>query len=175
MSLKNILLKIWKCSPSTVMLEYWFCNYLCMKKMKKLCILLHKFDIYVQYLYNGNFVREEATGEWRRLQNKELYNLHSLDTIRLIKSRKMRWVGHITWMGEKRNTYKVLTRKSEDCELGKLGHRWDTINLYLKETQCKALGWIHLVLLAFWTLSIVQHSEEHKRAQCFGNWISFRP
>jgi hypothetical protein len=45
----------------------------------------------------------EVTGEWRRLHNEELNGLYSsLNIIRVIKSRRMRWAGHVTRMGEKR-------------------------------------------------------------------------
>jgi hypothetical protein len=47
--------------------------------------------------------RDEATGEWRRLHNEELNDLYSLpNIIRVIKSRRMRWAGHIAHMGKKR-------------------------------------------------------------------------
>jgi hypothetical protein len=53
--------------------------------------------------------RDEVTGEWRKLHNRELQNLHSSpDIIRKIKSRRMRWAGHVARMGEGRNVYKVL-------------------------------------------------------------------
>jgi hypothetical protein len=46
---------------------------------------------------------DELTGEWRRLHNKELYALHSSpDIIRVIKSRRLRWAGHVARMGERR-------------------------------------------------------------------------
>jgi hypothetical protein len=44
--------------------------------------------------------RDEVTGEWRKLHNKELHNLYSFLNIRQSKSRKMRWAGHVTCMGE---------------------------------------------------------------------------
>jgi hypothetical protein len=48
--------------------------------------------------------RDEVTGEWRKLHNKELHDLlSSLSIIRIIKSRRMRWAGHVARMGEKRN------------------------------------------------------------------------
>jgi hypothetical protein len=50
--------------------------------------------------------RAEVTGGWRKLHNEELRDLYPSPTIiRKIKSRRMRWVGHVAKMGEKRNTY----------------------------------------------------------------------
>jgi hypothetical protein len=48
--------------------------------------------------------RDEVTGGWRKLNNEELHNLYSSPSIiRMIKSRRMRWAGHVARMGEKRN------------------------------------------------------------------------
>jgi hypothetical protein len=53
--------------------------------------------------------RDEVTGEWRRLHNKELYDLYSSsDLIRLIRSRRLRWTGHVAHLGERRCAYRVL-------------------------------------------------------------------
>jgi hypothetical protein len=53
--------------------------------------------------------RNEVTGEWRILHNKELHELYSSPSIiRIIKSRRMRWAGHVARMGEKRNAYRLL-------------------------------------------------------------------
>jgi hypothetical protein len=58
--------------------------------------------------------RDEMTGEWRKLHNEELRDLYSLPIIiRIIKSRRMRWAGHVARMGEKRITYKLLVEKPE--------------------------------------------------------------
>jgi hypothetical protein len=58
--------------------------------------------------------RDEATGEWRRLHNEELRDLYSSQNIiRVIKSRRMRWVGHIARMGEKRSVYRILVGRPE--------------------------------------------------------------
>jgi hypothetical protein len=55
-----------------------------------------------------------VTGEWRKLHSEELHILYSLpNIIRQIKSKRMRWAGHVERMGEKRNVYKVLAGKSE--------------------------------------------------------------
>ena len=58
--------------------------------------------------------RDEVTGEWRRLHNEELNELYSSPNIvRVIKSRRMRWAGHVTRMGEERGVYMVLVGKPE--------------------------------------------------------------
>jgi len=55
-----------------------------------------------------------VAGNWRRLHNEELHNLYtSPDIIRVIKSRGMRWAGHVVRIGEVRNAYKVLVGKLE--------------------------------------------------------------
>jgi hypothetical protein len=58
--------------------------------------------------------RDEGTGEWRKLHNGELHNLHSSPNIlRQITSRRMRWARHVARMGEDRNMYRVLVGKPE--------------------------------------------------------------
>ena len=58
--------------------------------------------------------RDEVTGEWRRLHNEELNDLYCPPNIVwLIKSRRMRWAGHVARMGEERGVYKVLVGKPE--------------------------------------------------------------
>jgi hypothetical protein len=58
--------------------------------------------------------RDEVTGEWRRLHNEELNDLYfSPNIIRVIKSRRMRWAGHLARMGEIRGVYRVLVGKPE--------------------------------------------------------------
>jgi hypothetical protein len=58
--------------------------------------------------------RDEVTGEWRKMHNEELHNLYSSpDIIRQVKSRQMRWTGHVARMGEERKVYKVLVGKPE--------------------------------------------------------------
>jgi len=57
---------------------------------------------------------DEVTAEWRRLHNEELNDLYSSPNIvRVIKSRRMRWVGHVACMGEERGMYRVLVGKPE--------------------------------------------------------------
>jgi hypothetical protein len=52
--------------------------------------------------------RDEVTGEWRRLHNKELYALYSPNIMRVIKSRRLRWAGHVARRGERRGAYRAL-------------------------------------------------------------------
>jgi hypothetical protein len=57
--------------------------------------------------------RDEVTGEWRKLHNEDIHNLYSSPSIiRIIKSRRMRWAGHVARMGEKRNAYRSLVGKT---------------------------------------------------------------
>jgi hypothetical protein len=62
--------------------------------------------------------RDEVTGEWRKLHNEELNDLYSLPSIvRVVKSRRMRWAGHVARMGEDSGVHKVLVRKPEGRRL----------------------------------------------------------
>jgi len=58
--------------------------------------------------------RDEVKGEWRRLHNEELNDLYcSPNIVRVIKSRRMKWAGHVACMGEERGVYRVLVGKAE--------------------------------------------------------------
>jgi hypothetical protein len=79
---------------------------------------------------------DEVTGEWRKLQSEELHNLYSSPgTIRQIKSRRMRWAGHVARMGEGRNVYRVLVGRPEGKRpLERRRRRWkDGIRMDLRE------------------------------------------
>jgi hypothetical protein len=67
--------------------------------------------------------RREEDGLWRKLHNDELCNLYSsLNIVRVIKSRKMRWVGHVAHVGDGRGVYRVLVgRPKGKRPLGRLG------------------------------------------------------
>jgi hypothetical protein len=71
--------------------------------------------------------RDEVTGGWRKLHNEELRDLYSSPSIiRIIKSRRMRWAGHVARMGDKRNAYRLLVGKPDGKRpLGRPRHRMD--------------------------------------------------
>jgi len=91
--------------------------------------------------------REEVTGEWRRLHNEELNDMYcSPNIVRVIKSRRMKWAGHVARMGEERGAYRVLVEKPEGRRpLGRPRRRWvDNIRLDLQEVGCGYMDWIGL-------------------------------
>jgi len=62
--------------------------------------------------------RDEVTGDWRKLHTEELNDLYSLSNIvRVVKSRRMRWAGHVARMGERRGLYRVLVGKPEGKQI----------------------------------------------------------
>jgi hypothetical protein len=79
-----------------------------------------------------------VTEEWRKLHNVELHTLYSSpNIIRQIKSRRMRWAGHVARMGEERKLYRVLVETLEGRPLGRPRRRWlDGIRMELRE-----IGW----------------------------------
>ena len=91
--------------------------------------------------------RDEGTGECRKLHNEELNELYCSSTIvRVIKSRRMRWEGHVARMGETRVVYMVLLGKPEGKRpFGRPRRRWeDNIKMDLQEVECVGVDWIEL-------------------------------
>jgi len=91
--------------------------------------------------------RDEVTGEWRRLHNEELNDLYSSPNIvRVIKSRRIRWAGHVARMGEERGVYRVLVGKPEGKRpLERPRRRWvHNIRMDLQEVGCRYVDWIGL-------------------------------
>jgi hypothetical protein len=78
-------------------------------------------------------LRDEKTGEWRKLHNEELHDLYCLPTpVRVIKSRRIRWAGRLARMTERRSVYGVSVRKLEEkTQLVRPGRRWDTIQTWI--------------------------------------------
>jgi hypothetical protein len=88
-----------------------------------------------------------VTGEWRKLHNEELRDLYSSPSIiRIIKSRRMGWTGHVARMGKKRNTYRLLVGKPMGKRpLGRPRRRWvDNIRMDLGEVGWDDVEWIGL-------------------------------
>jgi hypothetical protein len=91
--------------------------------------------------------REEVTGGWRKLHNEELRDLYfSPSIIRIITSRRMKWVRNVARMGQKRNAYRLLVRKPEGKRsLGRLRRRWvDNIKMDFLELGWGGVDWIGL-------------------------------
>jgi hypothetical protein len=87
--------------------------------------------------------RDEVTGGWRKLYNEELHNLYSSPSIiRVIKSRRMRWAGHVARMGDR-----ILVGKPEGKRpLGRPRRRWvDNIKMDHREIGWDVMDWIDLV------------------------------
>jgi hypothetical protein len=80
---------------------------------------------------------DEGTRDWGKLHNEELNDLYSLFNVRMIKSRRMGWAGHVARMGERRGVYRVLVGKPEGKRpRGRPRRRWeDNIKKDLQETD----------------------------------------
>jgi hypothetical protein len=87
--------------------------------------------------------RDEGTGEWRRLHNKEHYALYSSPNV---KSRSLRWAGHVARMGERRCAYWVLLGKPEGRRpLERPRRRWkDNIKMDFRQVGWVGVDWIDL-------------------------------
>jgi hypothetical protein len=88
-----------------------------------------------------------VTGEWRKLHNEELNDLYSLPNIvRVVKSRRMRWAGHVARLGEDRGVHRVLVGKPEGKRLlGRPRRRCeDNIKMDLQEVGGGGGDWMEL-------------------------------
>jgi hypothetical protein len=93
--------------------------------------------------------RAEATGEWRRLHKEELNDLYSSpNIIRVIKSRRLRWAGHVARMGEKRGAYRIFVGRPEGRQpLGRPRRTWEgNIKTDLQEVEWawSGLSWLRI-------------------------------
>jgi hypothetical protein len=95
--------------------------------------------------------RDEVTGGWRKLHNEEVHNLYSSPSIiRMIKSRRMRWAGHVARMGERKNAYRILVGKPEGRRpLGRPRRR--LVNNIKMDLRYKGIVWIGLTWLRIGT------------------------
>jgi hypothetical protein len=76
----------------------------------------HKLRVFENWVLRRIFgpKRDGGTGRWRKLYNEELHNLYSSPSIiRIIKSRRVRWAGHVARMGENRKVYRLLVGKPQ--------------------------------------------------------------
>jgi hypothetical protein len=90
---------------------------------------------------------DEVTGVWIKLHNEERRDLYSSpNIIKIIKSRRMGWTGHVARMVEKRNAYRLFVGKPEGKRpLGRPRRRWvDNIRMDLGEVGWSAVDWIGL-------------------------------
>jgi hypothetical protein len=91
--------------------------------------------------------KREEDVSWKKLHNDELHDLYSSPNIvRVIKSRRMRWAGHVACVGEGRGVYRVLVGRPEGKRpLGRPRRRWeDNIKLDLGEIGIYGVNWIRL-------------------------------
>jgi hypothetical protein len=90
--------------------------------------------------------RDEVTGEWRKLHNEELRGSSSPSKIRTIKSRRMKWAGHVARMRTKRNAYRLLVGKPEGRRpLGRPRRWWvDNIRMHVGGVEWGDVNWIGL-------------------------------
>jgi hypothetical protein len=110
-----------------------------------------------------NLFSTGVKGAWRKVYNEELHNLYSSPSIiRIIKSRRMRWAGHVTRMGEKRNVYRLLVGKLEgERPLGRPRCRWiDNIMMDLLGIKLSVADSIGLAQDRYRWESSCEHSNE---------------
>ena len=117
-------------------------------------IIYIKFNRFI-YIRRGDVLRrifgprrDEVMGEWNRLHNEELNDLYSsTNIVRVIKSKRMRWAGHVARMGKERGVHSVLLGKLERRRpLGRPRRRWvDNIRMDLQDVGCGYMDWIGLV------------------------------
>jgi hypothetical protein len=110
----------------------------------KLCLRLRVFENRVLRIIFGP-KRDEMTGDWRKLHNEELHNVYSSPN-RMIKSRRMRWAGHVARMGGPRNANRILVGKSEGKRLLRRPRRRriDNIKIDLRENEWDGMDCIDL-------------------------------
>jgi hypothetical protein len=120
----------------------------------------HKLRVFENRMLRRNYGprREGERGGWRKLHNEELHNLYSSPSIiRIIKSRGMRWAGHLARTGEKRNVYRLLIGKPEGKRpLGRPRCRWmSNMKMDFLEIEMNVVDWIGLAQDKYWWRALV--------------------
>ena len=139
---KNLKIKIYRIISLPVLLygfETWL---LTLREERKLRVFEKKV---LRIIFGPR--SDEVTGEWRRLHIEKLNDLYSSPNIvRVIKSRRMRWAGHVARMGEERGVYRFLVGNPEGKRpLGRPRRRWvDNVRMDLQEVGCGYMDWIGL-------------------------------
>jgi hypothetical protein len=108
----------------------------------------HRLKVFENRVLRKTFgPKREEDGSWRKLHNNELHRLYSSPNIvRVIKSRRMRWAGHVAHMEEGKGIYRVLVGRPEDKRLlARLRRRWeDNIKIDLREIGIDVANWIQM-------------------------------
>ena len=139
---KNLKIKIYRNIILPVVLYGYETSLLTLREERKLRVFQ---NMVLRRIFGPR--RDDVTGEWRRLHNEELNDLYSSPNIVLvIKSRRMRWAGHVACMGDERGVYRVLVGKPEGKRpLERLRRRWvGNIRMDLQEVECGYMDWIGL-------------------------------
>jgi len=110
--------------------------------------------------------RDEVTGEWIKLHIEDLNDLYSSpNIIRVIKSKRMRWVGHVARMRDRRGAYRVVVGR----QLGRLGRSWDdNIKIDLQEVGWGGMDWIGVAQVA----SCCECGNEHSGSIKYGKFLN---
>jgi len=109
----------------------------------------HRLRVFENRVLRGIFgpKRDEVTQEWRKLRNEKLNDLFSSpNVVRVIRSRRMGWHGHVARVGKSRGLYRILVGKPEGKRaLGRPRSRWeDNTKIDLKEVTCGGMDWIDM-------------------------------
>jgi hypothetical protein len=138
---KNLKIKIYKTVILSVVLygcETW---YLSLRKE-------HRLRVFENRVLRRIFgPKRDEDGSWRKYHNDELHSLcSSPNIVRAIKSRRMKWAGHVAHMGEGKSVYRVLVGRPEGKRpLGRRRRRWeDNIKMDLREMGIDGANWIQL-------------------------------